>query len=68
MRKTLLTEALPYGGRARGGACVTRFLTAHVGDGPLLNGRTLPLPAYPHAVRLAARDIGYPLPAKPLWD
>ncbi|MFF9624525.1 acetyl-CoA carboxylase biotin carboxylase subunit family protein [Streptomyces griseosporeus] len=37
-------------------------------DSDLLNDRTLPVPAYPDAVRLAARDLGYPLLAKPLWD
>jgi biotin carboxylase len=37
-------------------------------DSDLLNDRALPVPAYPDAVRLAARDLGYPLMAKPLWD
>ncbi|MGQ5635904.1 MULTISPECIES: ATP-grasp domain-containing protein [unclassified Streptomyces] len=37
-------------------------------DSDLLNGRTLPVPAYRDAVRLAAQDLGYPLLAKPLWD
>lgn len=37
-------------------------------DSDLLGGRALPVPAYPDAVRLAARDLGYPLMAKPLWD
>lgn len=37
-------------------------------DSDLLNDRALPVPAYPDAVRLAARDLGYPLLAKPLWD
>ncbi|MGV4980985.1 ATP-grasp domain-containing protein [Streptomyces sp. NRAIS4] len=37
-------------------------------DSDLLNDRALPVPAYPDAVRLAARDIGFPLMAKPLWD
>ncbi|WP_129311004.1 ATP-grasp domain-containing protein [Streptomyces sp. L2] len=37
-------------------------------DSDLLNGRALPVPAYPDAVRLAAHDLGHPLLAKPLWD
>ncbi|MGW2646311.1 ATP-grasp domain-containing protein [Streptomyces sp. NPDC001393] len=37
-------------------------------DSDLLNDRTLPVPAYPDGVRLAAQDIGFPLMAKPLWD
>ncbi|WP_330280920.1 ATP-grasp domain-containing protein [Streptomyces sp. NBC_00588] len=53
-----------------------RALTAHglttppavLVDSDLLNDRALPVPAYPDAVRLAARDIGFPLLAKPLWD
>lgn len=37
-------------------------------DSDLLNDRTLPVPAYPDAVRLTAQELGYPLMAKPLWD
>ncbi|MET9518636.1 ATP-grasp domain-containing protein [Streptomyces sp. NPDC002994] len=37
-------------------------------DGDLLNGRGLPVPAYADSIRLAARDVGYPLLSKPLWD
>ncbi|CAL9642599.1 ATP-grasp domain-containing protein [Streptomyces sp. enrichment culture] len=36
-------------------------------DSDLLSERTLPVPAYPDAVRLAAQDLGFPLLSK-LWD
>jgi carbamoylphosphate synthase large subunit len=37
-------------------------------DGDLVNGRCLPVPAYPAALTRHVRRIGFPLLSKPLWD